>query len=96
MTFTQICLYGAIAGAGYLAGSIPFGYLIGKLYGHDVRKEGSGNIGATNVTRVVGPKAGKVCFALDFLKGFLPVLLLRAGIAGNWFPAPAGGIAYTV
>ena len=96
MTFTQICLYGAIAGAGYLAGSIPFGYLIGKLYGHDVRKEGSGNIGATNVTRVVGPKAGKVCFALDFLKGFLPVLLLRAGIAENWFPAPAGGFGEAV
>ena len=91
MDFTQIWLYGAIVGAGYLAGSVPFGYLIGRLYGHDVRKEGSGNIGATNVTRVVGPKAGKVCFLLDFLKGFLPVLLLRIGAGKGWFPTPAWG-----
>lgn len=91
MDFTQIRLYGAVILGGYLVGSVPFGYLIGKLYGHDVRREGSGNIGATNVTRVVGPKAGKVCFLLDFLKGFLPVLLLHIGAGKGWFPAPAGG-----
>ncbi len=60
--------------ASYLIGSIPWGLLIGKLYGKDVRKEGSGNIGATNVTRVVGPVQGKICFFLDFMKGFIPVL----------------------
>ena len=60
--------------ASYLAGSIPWGLLIGKIYGKDVRKEGSGNIGATNVTRVVGPIPGKICFFLDFIKGFLPVI----------------------
>ena len=58
----------------YLIGAIPFGLLIGKLYGVDVRKEGSGNIGATNVTRTVGRTAGKICFLLDFLKGALPVV----------------------
>ncbi len=58
----------------YLCGSIPSGYLIGKAYGKDVRKEGSGNIGATNVTRVVGKVQGKICFACDFLKGLAPVL----------------------
>lgn len=58
----------------YLFGAIPFGLLIGKMYGKDVRREGSGNIGATNVTRVVGVNAGRVCFLLDFLKGVLPVL----------------------
>ena len=55
----------------YLAGSIPFGFVIGKCHGVDIRREGSGNIGATNVTRVIGPWWGKLCFLLDFLKGFL-------------------------
>ena len=58
--------------ASYLIGAIPFGLLIGRIYGIDIRKVGSGNIGATNVTRAVGKNAGKVCFFLDFLKGALP------------------------
>ena len=58
----------------YLFGSIPWGYLIGRLYGKDIRKLGSGNIGATNVTRSIGKLPGRLCFALDALKGFLPVL----------------------
>ncbi len=58
----------------YLAGSVPFGFLIAKRYGIDIRKVGSGNIGATNVTRSVGKGAGKLCFFLDFLKGAVPVL----------------------
>ena len=57
----------------FLIGGIPFGYIIGKLNGKDIRKEGSCNIGATNVTRVVGKWWGKLCFLLDFLKGALPV-----------------------
>ncbi|MBQ9337074.1 MAG: glycerol-3-phosphate 1-O-acyltransferase PlsY [Lentisphaeria bacterium] len=60
----------------YLVGSIPFGLLIGKLNGKDIRKEGSCNIGATNVTRVVGKWWGKLCFLCDFLKGFLPVFIV--------------------
>ena len=59
--------------ASYLIGAIPFGLLIGKCYGIDIRKTGSCNIGATNVTRSVGKTAGKICFFLDFLKGALPV-----------------------
>jgi len=58
----------------YFLGSIPFGYLVGKVKGYDLRKKGSGNIGATNVFRVVGKKEGIFVFILDFLKGFLPVL----------------------
>lgn len=58
----------------FLIGGIPFGFLIGKLNGKDIRKEGSCNIGATNVTRVVGKWWGKLCFLLDFLKGTLPVV----------------------
>jgi len=58
----------------YILGSIPFGYIVGKIKGYDIRKEGSGNIGSTNVFRVVGKKEGIFVFILDFLKGFLPVL----------------------
>ena len=60
----------------YLAGSIPFGFLIGKMKGIDIREHGSGNIGATNVTRVVGKWWGKGCFFCDFLKSALPVTLV--------------------
>ena len=56
----------------YLLGSIPFGLLIAKARGVDLRKTGSGNIGATNVTRVLGKKLGVVCFILDACKGLLP------------------------
>lgn len=63
-----------IAGA-YLLGSIPTGLLLGKLYGIDVRNEGSGNIGATNLYRTVGRKVGILTLTGDCLKGLLPVLL---------------------
>jgi acyl phosphate:glycerol-3-phosphate acyltransferase len=54
----------------YLLGSIPFGYLAGRLAGIDIRKVGSGNVGATNVVRVLGKRYGYPVFALDVLKGF--------------------------
>ena len=57
----------------YLVGAVPFGYLVGKLRGVDLFKEGSGNIGATNAARVLGTKFGVLVFVLDFLKGALPV-----------------------
>ena len=63
-----------IAGA-YLLGSIPTGLLLGRLYGIDVRQEGSGNIGATNLYRTVGRKVGIITLVGDCLKGMLPVLL---------------------
>jgi glycerol-3-phosphate acyltransferase PlsY len=59
----------------YLLGSIPFGLILAKLFsGTDVRKEGSGNIGATNVARVVGPLAGVATLILDIAKGAGAVL----------------------
>jgi glycerol-3-phosphate acyltransferase PlsY len=62
--------------AAYLLGSIPFGLILGKLFGTaDVRKEGSGNIGATNVARVAGPLAGILTLVLDAAKGAAAVLL---------------------
>src|SRR5256886_15938570 len=62
--------------AAYLLGSIPFGLLLAKLFGAaDVRKSGSGNIGATNVTRVAGPLAGILTLVFDTSKGAAAVWL---------------------
>lgn len=71
--------------AGFLAGTIPFGLLIARAKGIDIRKVGSGNIGATNVGRVLGKRYFLLCFALDFLKGFGPVLAAGwlAGVLGK-------------
>ena len=60
--------------AAYLLGSIPFGLLIAKAHGKDLRSIGSGNIGATNVSRALGRKWAYFCFALDVLKGLIPML----------------------
>jgi glycerol-3-phosphate acyltransferase PlsY len=61
----------------YLVGSIPVGYLLVRaVRGIDVRTVGSGNVGATNVSRALGPRYGVLAFTLDFAKGFLPTLLL--------------------
>ncbi|MBO4630923.1 MAG: glycerol-3-phosphate 1-O-acyltransferase PlsY [Lentisphaeria bacterium] len=76
MDINTVLLFTGMILAAYLTGAIPFGFLIGKLNGKDIRKEGSCNIGATNVTRVVGKWWGKLCFLCDFLKGFLPVFLV--------------------
>jgi acyl phosphate:glycerol-3-phosphate acyltransferase len=59
----------------YLLGSIPFGYLAGRIAGVDIRQHGSGNIGATNVLRVLGWKYGYPVFLGDALKGFFAVRL---------------------
>lgn len=60
----------------YLFGSIAWAFIIGKLNGIDIREHGSGNTGATNITRTLGKPWGLTCFFIDFLKGFLPVLLM--------------------
>ena len=57
----------------YLLGSVPFGLIIAKAYGKNLREIGSGNIGATNLSRAVGKKWAYVCFLLDTLKGFIPM-----------------------
>ena len=57
----------------YLLGAVPFGYLIARSRGVDIFRAGSGNIGATNVGRVLGRKWGLIVFALDFAKGAVPV-----------------------
>lgn len=60
----------------YLIGGIPFAYIVARLFGGlDIRREGSGNVGATNVGRVMGWRYGILVFLLDTAKGFLPVYL---------------------
>ena len=69
----------------YLAGSIPFAYLAGKLFkGIDLREHGSGNLGATNVFRTMGWKIASVVMMLDMAKGALPVLLLPPRFAPEY------------
>jgi glycerol-3-phosphate acyltransferase PlsY len=84
----------------YLLGSIPFSYLVARRRGVDVRRVGSGNVGATNVMRSAGTAAGLIAFALDFLKGVaasllalrvapeepLPAMAAVAAMLGHMYP----------
>lgn len=80
----------------YLVGAIPFGLLIGLTRGVDVRQHGSGNIGATNVRRVVGKAWGNLAFALDVLKGAIPTLAFGAwlGLLSSSFLEPSRAFAF--
>jgi glycerol-3-phosphate acyltransferase PlsY len=72
-----------LVGLSYLVGSVPFGYLIGRLVGKiDIRQHGSGNIGATNVGRVLGSRWGMLVFILDLAKGLVPVAVLSPTVIG--------------
>ncbi len=82
-----------IAGA-YLLGSIPTGLLLGKLYGIDVRKEGSGNIGATNLYRTVGRRVGVYTLIGDCLKGLLPVVAVKYSMLPSDYAAWVGLAAF--
>jgi glycerol-3-phosphate acyltransferase PlsY len=75
----------------FLAGSIPFGLLIARAKGVDIRAHGSGNIGATNVGRVLGRTFGIACFALDALKGAIPTML--AGLSRGTFGTSPSDLA---
>lgn len=74
--------------AAYFLGSIPFGFLIAKAHGVDIRTKGSGNIGATNVFRTLGKRPGILTFALDFAKGLIATLAIAA-LANHLF-GPVG------
>lgn len=67
----------------YLLGAVPFGLLVGKLAGVDVRTKGSKNIGATNVNRLLGKKFGTITLLCDCLKGYLPMLLSSLVVGGT-------------
>ena len=82
-------MYGLLAiillAIGYFFGCFSTGYIVGKMNGHDIRTEGSGNIGTTNALRVMGKKAGVITLVVDVLKGTIAVLIgfLLAGSAGE-------------
>ncbi len=80
-----------LVAASFLVGAIPWGYLAGRLTrGVDLRTIGSGGTGATNVLRTLGSKASGVVLVLDFIKGFLPVLLAKMiGFSPAWIAAAA-------
>lgn len=88
---TAVPLVCLVAAGAYFLGAVPFGYLIGKARGVDVLKGGSGNIGATNVGRLLGFRWGALVFLLDFAKGALPVC-----IAKWWLPQPEELLPYTL
>ena len=72
-------IYLVVAVLAYLLGSIPFGLVMARVFGlGDIRKIGSGNIGATNVTRLVGKKFGVLTLVLDAAKGLLPMVVAQA------------------
>ncbi len=96
MTAETLFKFAVLPIAAYLAGSTPFGVIIARLHGVDLRRAGSGNVGATNVARVIGRKWGYFCFLLDVAKGLAPV-----AVAGLWcrpadgtVPAPSAQAAW--
>ncbi len=101
MSALEVAAFVAMLLAAYLVGSIPFGVLVGKLFYHvDVREHGSGNVGTTNVFRVLGKKAGVVVLVCDMLKGFVPAFI-AASFFNPWLAifiaaAPVVGHMYSV
>jgi len=76
MSALEIAAFVAAMLLAYLIGAIPFGVVIGKLFYHvDVREHGSGNVGTTNVFRVLGKKAGVAVLVCDMLKGYIPAVI---------------------
>lgn len=69
--------------AAYLIGSVPFGYIAGRMNGIDLREHGSCNIGATNAVRVLGKGWGIPVFVMDFLKGLVPFLVMKWHLGGE-------------
>lgn len=94
MTGHEAGILTALLAAAYLVGSIPTGLLLGKAYGIDVRKEGSGNIGATNLYRTVGRKVGVITLIGDCLKGLIPVLAVKYSTLPSDYAAWVGLAAF--
>jgi len=84
MNANPLVMFALLPAAAYVIGSTPFGFLIARAKGIDLRKVGSGNVGATNCGRVCGREWGYLCFVLDVAKGALPVLVAGALMRTNW------------
>jgi glycerol-3-phosphate acyltransferase PlsY len=89
----SIALAVGLIAAGWVAGSMPWGYWLVRVFRHDdIRTKGSGNIGATNVWRVYGRRLGVPVILLDIAKGFVPALVATK-LVGHWDGVLAGGAA---
>ncbi len=88
MEITLVCI------AAYLLGSIPFGVVLAKLRRVDLREHGSGNIGATNVSRTLGKTAGLLTLVGDCGKGYLAVWIAGQLLQAQWAVAVAGLMAF--
>jgi acyl phosphate:glycerol-3-phosphate acyltransferase len=89
----------AVVIGSYLLGSIPVGYLAGRIAGIDIRSHGSGNLGATNVIRTLGKGYGYPVFAADFLKGFSAVkasIFIVTRVQPEWISSEMFGIAAAI
>ena len=86
-----ILVYVLTALAAYLLGSIPTGFVVARARGIDIRAVGSGNIGATNVFRILGTVAGALVLLADALKGWTAVRLAGPGLVRAFMPENAGG-----
>ena len=73
---------------GYGFGSFSTGYVVGRMSGHNIQSDGSGNIGTTNALRTMGAKGGALTFAGDLLKAFIPTLLVRFVFCPNMGYSP--------
>ena len=83
----------ALAVFAYLSGSILYGVIVARRRGVDLRKVGSGNLGATNVGRALGPGVGRWVLVLDALKGFVPTLAARLALGDGPWTSIAGFMA---
>jgi len=95
----SMLLLAAIVIGSYFLGSIPFGYIAGRVAGTDIRTRGSGNVGATNVTRTLGKSYGFPVFGLDFLKGFAAVKMsiwIAGRIQSQWHSPELFGIVAAI
>src|SRR2546429_9704912 len=89
----MIAAYAVTIVIGYLLGSIPTGFLVAKARGLDIRKLGSGNIGATNVFRFLGKPAGIFVLLMDALKGWIAVAVVAPYIS-SWIGGSMGGLTF--
>lgn len=101
MSTLDVILFVPMLVGAYLVGAVPFGLVVGKVFFDvDIREHGSGNVGATNVFRVLGKRAGVAVLACDMVKGYVPALLASL-LFGPWATivvasAPVAGHMYSV